>query len=175
MYFIPLTRSNYLTGVFRLVRSTTPSLCDIVILLCSILNRITPEKFSVLFEQLWAELQNDQVDVMGIVEQVIHTVFDIALDQPKFSFLYADVCYHLCRKIQTLKEQEPEEGSKEGEDGAKQCMFCGHAFVGEVSTVRRSCKVRDSLQVVRVTCRALYTLSWKCVVFGKVKFTSTKR
>jgi len=85
-----------------------------------ILNRITPEKYSVLFEQLWAELQNDQVDVMGIVEQVIHTVFDIALDQPKFSFLYADVCYHLCRKIQTLKEQEPEETTKEGEDGAKQ-------------------------------------------------------
>eukprot|EP00668_Euglena_longa_P004979 GGOE01005847.1.p1 GENE.GGOE01005847.1~~GGOE01005847.1.p1 ORF type:complete len:1039 (-),score=252.58 GGOE01005847.1:994-4038(-) len=71
-----------------------------------ILNKVTPEKYSVLFDELWNELYVDgQVDVSGIVEQVIHTVFDIALDQPKFSYLYADICFHLCRKIQSLKDE----------------------------------------------------------------------
>jgi|UniRef100_A0A7S4FUQ9 translation initiation factor 4G len=94
-----------------------------------ILNRITPEKYAVLFDQLWAELYNeeDKTDeskrVMRIVPQVIHTVFDIALDQPKFSYLYADICYHLCRKIQVLKDQQKEQDagdSKESEDPNKQ-------------------------------------------------------
>lgn len=71
-----------------------------------ILNKVTPEKYNVLFEDLWLQLVVDgQVDVMGIVEQVIYTVFDVALDQPKFSYLYADICYHLCRKIQMQKDE----------------------------------------------------------------------
>ncbi len=42
--------------------------------LLSILNKVTPEKYNVLFEDLWLQLVVDgQVDVMGIVEQVIYT------------------------------------------------------------------------------------------------------
>eukprot|EP00667_Euglena_gracilis_P001234 EG_transcript_1235 len=71
-----------------------------------ILNKVTPEKYTVLFDDLWNELYVDGlVDVAGIVEQVIRTVFDVALDQPKFSYLYADICFHLCRKIQNMKNE----------------------------------------------------------------------
>jgi hypothetical protein len=70
-----------------------------------ILNKVTPEKYNVLFEELWQQLYVEgSVDMTGIVEPVIHTVFDIALDQPKFSNLYAEICNNLCQRVRTLKE-----------------------------------------------------------------------
>lgn len=113
-----------------------------------ILNKISPEKYEVLFEELWKELSVDgQVDVMGMVEQVIATVFDIALDQPKFSYLYADVCFHLCRKIQISKENDKEEG--DGRQDSRQDSMTG-------DDGKPSATLKEFRRVLLNTCQARF-------------------
>lgn len=53
-----------------------------------ILNKLTPEKFDVLVEQLL----NAGIDSAGILKGVISLVFDKAVLEPTFCPMYAEMC-----------------------------------------------------------------------------------
>ena len=60
-----------------------------------ILNKITPEKFDRLMEQL-LELGIDDADTLG---ETISIVFDKAIWEPGFCSMYADVCLRLSKEL----------------------------------------------------------------------------
>ncbi|KAL8609080.1 hypothetical protein ACOMHN_033673 [Nucella lapillus] len=57
-----------------------------------ILNKLTPEKF----DKLSLELLNVGIDSPVILKGVILLIFDKALEEPKYSKLYAQLCHRLC-------------------------------------------------------------------------------
>jgi translation initiation factor 4G len=65
-------------GKFRRVRGT--------------LNRLTPEKF----DKLSLELLNVGIDSQVVLKGIILLIFEKALDEPKYSRLYAQLCNRLC-------------------------------------------------------------------------------
>eukprot|EP00906_Rhabdomonas_costata_P027369 RCo038878 len=65
-----------------------------------ILNKLTREKYTILFERLWTEMMGGQDDFLRLVERVIGTIFDVSLDQPSVCHLYADLCHDLRLRIQ---------------------------------------------------------------------------
>ncbi|KAI5061888.1 hypothetical protein GOP47_0022427 [Adiantum capillus-veneris] len=60
-----------------------------------ILNKLTPEKFGVLVEQLL----NAGIDSAEILKGVISLVFDKAVLEPTFCPLYAELCVHLSKAL----------------------------------------------------------------------------
>lgn len=73
-----------------------------------ILNKLTPEKFEKLSDDLLeVELNSDK-----ILKGVIFLVFEKALDEPKYSSMYARLCQRLC-------EEAPTANTKDG----SQCTF----------------------------------------------------
>ncbi|XP_041366802.1 eukaryotic translation initiation factor 4 gamma 2-like [Gigantopelta aegis] len=58
----------------------------------AILNKLTPEKF----DKLSLELLNVGIDSQIILKGIILLIFDKALDEPKYSSLYAQLCHRLC-------------------------------------------------------------------------------
>lgn len=57
-----------------------------------ILNKLTPEKF----DKLNLELLNVGLDSNVILKGVILLIFEKALDEPKYSSMYAQLCHQLC-------------------------------------------------------------------------------
>lgn len=60
-----------------------------------ILNKLTPEKF----DKLSLELLNVGIDNQVILKGVILLIFDKALEEPKYSNLYAQLCHRLCEDV----------------------------------------------------------------------------
>eukprot|EP00106_Octopus_bimaculoides_P016037 XP_014783479.1 PREDICTED: eukaryotic translation initiation factor 4 gamma 2-like [Octopus bimaculoides] len=58
-----------------------------------ILNKLTPEKF----DKLSLELLNVGIDSQLILKGIILLIFEKALDEPKYSSLYAQLCHRLCK------------------------------------------------------------------------------
>uniref|UniRef100_A0AAR2IPW5 Eukaryotic translation initiation factor 4 gamma 2 n=1 Tax=Pygocentrus nattereri TaxID=42514 RepID=A0AAR2IPW5_PYGNA len=82
----------------------------LVFLLCRILNKLTPEKF----DKLCLELLNVGVDSKLVLKGVILLIVDKALEEPKYSSLYAQLCLRLAEdapnfdsppEIQTTQKQ----------------------------------------------------------------------
>lgn len=65
-------------GIFRKVRG--------------ILNKLTPEKF----DKLSLELLNVGIESQTVLKGIILLIFEKALDEPKYSSLYAQLCHRLC-------------------------------------------------------------------------------
>nr|KAG5693281.1 hypothetical protein BaRGS_011602 [Batillaria attramentaria] len=63
--------------------------------LARILNKLTPEKF----DKLSLELLNVGIDTQVILKGVILLIFDKALEEPKYSNLYAQLCHRLCEDV----------------------------------------------------------------------------
>ncbi|KAJ8748755.1 hypothetical protein K2173_011309 [Erythroxylum novogranatense] len=61
----------------------------------AILNKLTPQNFGKLFEQVKAV----KIDNEGTLSGVIAQIFDKALMEPTFCEMYADFCYHLAREL----------------------------------------------------------------------------
>lgn len=57
-----------------------------------ILNKLTPEKF----DKLCLELLNVGIDSQIVLRGIILLIFEKALDEPKYSLLYAKLCHRLC-------------------------------------------------------------------------------
>ena len=57
-----------------------------------ILNKLTPEKF----DKLSLELLNVGIETNTILHGVILLIFEKALDEPKYSSMYAQLCHQLC-------------------------------------------------------------------------------
>jgi len=57
-----------------------------------ILNKLTPEKF----DKLSLELLNVGIETQVILKGVILLIFEKALEEPKYSSLYAQLCHRLC-------------------------------------------------------------------------------
>ncbi|XP_076471182.1 eukaryotic translation initiation factor 4 gamma 2-like [Babylonia areolata] len=60
-----------------------------------ILNKLTPEKF----DKLSLELLNVGIDSPVILKGVILLIFEKALEEPKYSKLYAQLCHRLCKDV----------------------------------------------------------------------------
>ncbi|XP_059161943.1 eukaryotic translation initiation factor 4 gamma 2-like [Physella acuta] len=57
-----------------------------------ILNKLTPEKF----DKLSLELLNVGIETQVILKGIILLIFEKALEEPKYSSLYAQLCHRLC-------------------------------------------------------------------------------
>lgn len=71
-----------------------------------ILNRLTPEKFDVLVN----EIMKLQVDTSNKLNDVMILVFEKAIDEPKFSVSYAKLCHRLATDIK-VKDDKNEQVS----------------------------------------------------------------
>lgn len=67
-----------------------------------ILNKLTPEKFEVLLEQLI----NAGIDSADILKGVISLVFDKAVLEPTFCPMYAELCVHLSKALPEFTSDE---------------------------------------------------------------------
>eukprot|EP00742_Colponemidia_sp_Colp-10_P003244 GILJ01003454.1.p1 GENE.GILJ01003454.1~~GILJ01003454.1.p1 ORF type:complete len:871 (-),score=163.96 GILJ01003454.1:2061-4673(-) len=84
-----------------------------------ILNKITIEKFAILTEKL---IQFD-IPTQDRLKDLITLVFDKAVSEPTFSFMYADLCIQLSSRLQLTHLMEPATQAaptKEGEPSAQQ-------------------------------------------------------
>uniref|UniRef100_A0A3Q1IYK1 Eukaryotic translation initiation factor 4 gamma 2 n=2 Tax=Anabas testudineus TaxID=64144 RepID=A0A3Q1IYK1_ANATE len=77
-------------AIFRKVRSEFIDLLSIFLFI-SILNKLTPEKF----DKLCLELLNVGVDSKLVLKGIILLIVDKALEEPKYSQLYAQLCLRL--------------------------------------------------------------------------------
>eukprot|EP00250_Pteridium_aquilinum_P004367 c14581_g1_i1 orf=369-2852(+) len=75
-----------------------------------ILNKLTPEKFEVLLDQLL----NAGIDSAEILKGVISLVFDKAVLEPTFCPMYAELCVHLSKALPEFPSDE---------DGGKSVTF----------------------------------------------------
>src|SRR6218665_3295185 len=71
-------------------------LCD------SILNKITPEKF----DKLSAELLDIGLQSTDILKRVLLLIFNKALDDQKYSFMYARLCKLICENLNNYGSEE---------------------------------------------------------------------
>uniref|UniRef100_A0A8B9JU60 Eukaryotic translation initiation factor 4 gamma 2 n=1 Tax=Astyanax mexicanus TaxID=7994 RepID=A0A8B9JU60_ASTMX len=69
-----------------------------------ILNKLTPEKF----DKLCLELLNVGVDSKLILKGIILLIVDKALEEPKYSSLYAQLCLRLAEDAPNFDNQSPE-------------------------------------------------------------------
>lgn len=69
---------------------------------CSLLNKLTPEKF----EKLYAQLLEIDINDRQVLEAIIEIVFKKAVDEPGFSPLYADLC------LRMAEEKAPGDGDE---------------------------------------------------------------
>ncbi|KAG6784615.1 hypothetical protein POTOM_010313 [Populus tomentosa] len=65
-----------------------------------ILNKLTPQNFEKLFEQVKAVNIDNVVTLNGVVSQI----FDKALMEPTFIEMYANICFHLAAELPELTE-----------------------------------------------------------------------
>ncbi|XP_075476306.1 eukaryotic translation initiation factor 4G-like [Primulina tabacum] len=65
----------------------------------SILNKLTPQNFEKLFEQVKQVNIDNFVTLSGVISQI----FDKALMEPTFCEMYADFCFHLAADLPNLK------------------------------------------------------------------------
>ncbi|XP_022770145.1 eukaryotic translation initiation factor 4G-like [Durio zibethinus] len=66
----------------------------------AILNKLTPQNFEKLFEQVKAV----KIDNLGTLNGVISQIFDKALMEPTFCEMYANFCYHLAGELPDFSE-----------------------------------------------------------------------
>eukprot|EP00253_Pinus_taeda_P028559 PITA_28559 len=69
-----------------------------------ILNKLTPEKFASLKDQLL----NSGITTADILQGVISLVFDKAVTEPTFCFMYAELCVHLSSGLPEFPPEEPD-------------------------------------------------------------------
>jgi translation initiation factor 4G len=77
---------------------------------CSVLNKITGDKFGPLSQQMVDLLKSKATDV-EILREIINIIFDKALAEPGFSTMYAELCRVLeknCPTFETNKEGKPQ-------------------------------------------------------------------
>ncbi|XP_058104127.1 eukaryotic translation initiation factor 4G-like isoform X2 [Magnolia sinica] len=66
----------------------------------AILNKLTPQNFEKLFEQVKAVNIDNVVTLTGVISQI----FDKALTEPTFCEMYANFCYHLAGELPDFNE-----------------------------------------------------------------------
>ena len=77
---------------------------------CSVLNKITGDKFGPLSQQMVDLLKSKATDV-EILREIINIIFYKALAEPGFSTMYAELCRVLeknCPTFETNKEGKPQ-------------------------------------------------------------------
>lgn len=65
-----------------------------------ILNKLTPEKF----DKLSLELLNVGIESQVILRGIILLIFEKALDEPKYSSMYAQLCHQLCEDAPNFEQ-----------------------------------------------------------------------
>ena len=71
----------------------------------AILNKLTPEKFDTLLEQVLAL----KISNVGLLRDVVTAIFEKALAEPNFSPTYAQFCVVLSEKLPTFADDEGEQ------------------------------------------------------------------
>ncbi|TYI67713.1 hypothetical protein E1A91_D08G037700v1 [Gossypium mustelinum] len=116
----------------------------------AILNKLTPQNFEKLFEQVKAVNIDNAVTLKGVISQI----FDKALMEPTFCEMYANFCYHLAGELPDFSEgsekitfkrlllnkcqEEFERGEREQEEANK---------VEEVGEAKRSEEEREEKRI----------------------------
>ncbi|KAG8485087.1 hypothetical protein CXB51_021118 [Gossypium anomalum] len=116
----------------------------------AILNKLTPQNFDKLFEQVKAVNIDNAVTLTGVISQI----FDKALMEPTFCEMYANFCYHLAGELPDFSEgnekitfkrlllnkcqEEFERGEREQEEANK---------VEEVGEAKRSEEEREEKRI----------------------------
>ncbi|TYI13123.1 hypothetical protein ES332_A08G036600v1 [Gossypium tomentosum] len=116
----------------------------------AILNKLTPQNFEKLFEQVKAVNIDNAVTLTGVISQI----FDKALMEPTFCEMYANFCYHLAGELPDFSEgnekitfkrlllnkcqEEFERGEREQEEANK---------VEEVGEAKRSEEEREEKRI----------------------------
>lgn len=116
----------FLTGAIQTTDSNNiDALCKRV---RGILNKLTPEKFEPLLEQIQAL----NIDTSEKLSSVISLVFEKAIDEPNFSAAYAMLCRKLSKPIEEKEEKERKEREEnagndkktaEKKEGSTQAIF----------------------------------------------------
>ena len=71
-----------------------------------VLNKLTPEKFDRLFEQLL-----EKITSADILKKSITTIFEKAVAEPTFCFLYAELCLRLSKEVPEFPGAPAEDGT----------------------------------------------------------------
>ena len=74
-----------------------------------VLNKLTPEKFDRLFEQLL-----EKITSADILKSSITTIFEKAVAEPTFCFLYAELCLRLSKEVPEFPAPPSEDGGAPG-------------------------------------------------------------
>ena len=77
----------------------------------SILNKITPEKF----DKLSRELLDVGLESQDVLKRVLLLIFNKALDDPKYSFMYAKLCKVIYDNLHTVDRLYEEENTSSRE------------------------------------------------------------
>lgn len=80
-----------------------------------VLNKLTPEKFSTLLEQI----QQLNIDTVNKLDAVVSLVFEKAIDEPNFSVAYAALCERLSTKCCEKDSNETDNKGSQGKPGEK--------------------------------------------------------
>lgn len=81
-----------------------------------ILNKLTPEKFEPLLEQIQAL----NIGTQEKLTSVISLVFEKAIDEPNFAEAYAMLCKNLTKPIEEAEKKEREDGKNMGDKPSEQ-------------------------------------------------------
>lgn len=84
-----------------------------------ILNKLTPEKFDPLLEQLQAL----NIDTNEKLSGVISLVFEKAIDEPNFSAAYAQLCQKLSKPMEEKEEAERKSSGNKNSKDSTQAVF----------------------------------------------------
>eukprot|EP00906_Rhabdomonas_costata_P015995 RCo022924 len=67
-----------------------------------ILNKVAPEKYAVLLDQLWGVIEDalvEYLEISDLLHDVVAVVFEVALDQPNYCNLHACLFFDVCERF----------------------------------------------------------------------------
>eukprot|EP00186_Timspurckia_oligopyrenoides_P004618 CAMPEP_0182450072 /NCGR_PEP_ID=MMETSP1172-20130603/38737_1 /TAXON_ID=708627 /ORGANISM="Timspurckia oligopyrenoides, Strain CCMP3278" /LENGTH=810 /DNA_ID=CAMNT_0024647559 /DNA_START=162 /DNA_END=2594 /DNA_ORIENTATION=+ len=94
----------------------------------SILNKLTVEKF----DKLYAQIKDIGINNLDVLKGVVHEVFEKALGEPAFAFMYADMCFKLSKDV-TDEFLDPDDPQGVKKIGFRKILLkeCQEEFVNE--------------------------------------------
>ncbi|XP_060572704.1 eukaryotic translation initiation factor 4 gamma 2-like, partial [Ruditapes philippinarum] len=160
-----LTHDEKHDSVFRKVRG--------------ILNKLSPEKF----DKLSLELLNVGIESQVILKGIILLIFEKALDEPKYSSVYAKLCHQLCEDAPNFepKDSNISQGGWGGELGKLEMLHEGilHRCIKQLLEKKKNLPIQESAEDLECLCQIMTTVgrrldtpkakAWMDQYFSRIK------